>query len=95
MEKKKSERLLLQEQYLITSNTFQFESVTSRAKNASSIVLSHTEVLKNWSKTYSRRSTEELFLSKLTQCFRVIIEKERLVKLYLKECRKPKSKMYK
>lgn len=39
MKKKKLEKLLLQEQQLITSNTLQFESVRSSAKNTSSAAL--------------------------------------------------------
>lgn len=35
------------------SNTFQFESMTSSARNVSYIVLCHMEVVKNWSKTFS------------------------------------------
>lgn len=45
-------------------------------KNTSSIVLSHTEVLKNRSKTFSRGSTEELFFGRLRQCFRAGSERE-------------------
>jgi len=51
------------------------------------------EVVKNWSKAFSKCSIEELFFGKLTQRFRAGTEKVRLVELHLKECRKPKSKI--
>lgn len=43
---------MLKEQYMITSNTFQFQSTTSNAKNASFVGLSLMEAVKNQSKNF-------------------------------------------
>lgn len=59
----KSRRLLPQEQHLITKVTFQFESMTSSARNASSIVLCHMEVVKNWSRTFSNAALKNFPLA--------------------------------
>lgn len=60
---KKSRRVRLQEQHLITKVTFPFESMTSSARNASSIVPCHMEVVKNWSKTFSNAALKNFSLA--------------------------------